>query len=125
VSEQPRRSIRTAADAAEPHLRGRTYAIPFEHVWQSALQLAGSTLKGWSVASADDTDGILKATARSAVGGAHEIDIFVSLDEDAQTRVDVEVRPLKSGDFGRATRRMQAFFRALDKSLSASPVSKR
>ena len=120
MSEQPRRSIRTAVDAAEPHLRGRTYAIPFEHVWQSALNLARSGLKGWSVASADDTDGIIKAQARSAVGGEHEIDICISLDADAQTRVDVEVRPLKG--FGSATRRMQSFLRALDKAVTPAPA---
>jgi hypothetical protein len=128
MSEQPRGAIRTAVDAAEPHLRGRTYAIPFERVWQTALELARTQLKGWTVEGADDYEGIIRTRARSTVGGEHEIDIHVSLDDDAQTRVDLEVRPLKVADFGRATRRIQAFFRALDNAIlpaAARPSARR
>ena len=123
MSEQPRNAVRTAIDAADPNLRGRTYAIPFEHVWQSSLQLARSGLRGWSVTSADDTEGIIQAHARSAVGGEQEIDIRISLDADAQTRVDLEVRPVKGVDLGRATRRLRAFLRALDDAVTPAARS--
>ena len=115
MSSTAGRATRTAADAADPTLRGRTYAIPFERVWRTALQLAGGGLNGWSVANADDFEGVITAHARSALAGEHDVSIRISLDADAQTRVDLEVRPLKpASDFGRAARRIRAFLRALD-----------
>jgi hypothetical protein len=39
----------TAPDSTDRRLRGRTYAVPFEHVWQAARSLAGGGLRGWTL----------------------------------------------------------------------------
>lgn len=113
----------TAPDAPEPALRSRTYAVPFEDVWQAALALAGGRLRGfrgWAVASADDHDGVIGATARGALSGEHDIDIRIGLDADAQTFVDVEVVARRGPDLGRSRRRLLRFLRSLD-AMAAQP----
>lgn len=117
------RSLRTAADAADARLRGRTYAIPFEQVWRAALALARGGLTGWTSGSADDHEGVIRASAHSRLAGAHDITIRISLDADAQTRVDAEVTPLKPGsDFGRAARRIRTFYHALDDAATSTTI---
>ena len=120
---EPHKRVRTSADAADPQLRGRTYAIPFEQVWQAALALAGGGLRGWSHVSADDDAGEIQASAQSSLGGHHTVRIHVFLDADAQTRVDAEAASAKPGtDFGRTARRLRAFFTALDRAVQRAPV---
>lgn len=112
----------TAPHADDATLRGLTCAIPFEDVWQAALRLAGGGLSGWSVTAANDQDGRIDAVSRSIFGAEHDIVIRVTLDRDAQTRVDMTAAARKPGsDFGAAARRIRAFFRALDKTLRRTP----
>lgn len=112
----------TAPDAADARLRGRTYAIPFETVWQAACTLAGGGLRGWQLASADDHDGIITGTADPMVGAGHDVTIRISLDADAQTRVDAEATARKPAtDLGRSVRCLHRFFRALDRATAGAP----
>ena len=120
-SDLPRVDVRTAARHEDARLRGRTYAIPFEDVWQAALALASGAQRGWSLVSADDSDGIIIADARRRFPEAVDrVVVRVSLDANAQTRVDAE-----GGAWGesrlserRTAKHMDRFFRALDRMVA-------
>ena len=114
-----RNGAATALDHWDPRLRGRTYAIPFELVWQAARTLANGGLRGWKLIDSDDYEGIINAEVRTLVlRYVDDVRIRVYLDEDAQTRVDIESRSRKgSADFGANARRAARFMRALDRKL--------
>jgi hypothetical protein len=115
VSDDRRRGFAaTAPDSPDPELRGRVYAVPFEVVWQAALNLARGGLPRWSIESADDHEGIIEAYARGRFGAEHGIIIRIGLDADAQTTVAVSVLCRTGRDLGRARRRLRRFLRALD-----------
>jgi len=111
----------TAIAEADPRLRGRTYAIPFERVWQAARALAGGGLRGWKIIDSDDYEGVIRAEARTLVFRfVDDVVINITLDHDAQTRVEMSSRSRKGGiDFGTNARRIGKFFRALDRKLRA------
>jgi hypothetical protein len=111
----------TSVHSPDPALRGRTCAIPFEGVWQSALRLAGGGIRGWTVVSADDESGEILAMAHGIFGAVHDIAINVVLDADAQTRVDARAAARRAPDLGRSRRRLLRFFRALDHALAGLP----
>jgi len=113
----------TDPNATDPRLRGRTYAIPFENVWQASISLSGGGMRGWSIASADDQSGVIVAVVRSAIFGLEDdVRIEVGLDEDAQTRVDLQaVSRGERGDLGRTRRVVDRFIRRLDRRLDATP----
>ena len=117
------RDALTSADSNDPALSGRTYAIPFDHVWEAVLGLAAGGLIGWRVAHSDDYVGIVEADVRSVfLPLPATVMISVTLDEDGQTRVDASARGLHRGvDLGMNRRRIIRFFRALDRSLGARP----
>lgn len=112
----------TVADV-DPRLRGRTYAIPFERVWQTARALAGARkgegLSGWQIVSSDDQEGVIKAESATPVFRfVDDVVIRITLDANAQTRVDLTSRSRKgSFDFGANARRIGKFLRALDRKL--------
>lgn len=111
---------RAATDVAseDPRLRGRTYAIPFERVWQAALRLA-QRRRGWTVHETDDIQGLIRAEARTPLRFVDDVTIRVGLDEDGQTRVDlVSASRVGRGDLGKNARRIHKFLRALDRELA-------
>ena len=111
--------VETTRDASDPRLRGRTYAIPFEDVWQSALTLTGGGLSRWTRHEADGDEGVILASATSLGGAVHDIMVRITLDENAQTRVDASAQARKPlTNFGRSRRRLRRFFRALDTALA-------
>lgn len=116
---------RAATDplSADRRLQGRTYAIPFDHVWRAALVLAGGGARGWRLHHADDQAGLIEATTKTLIFGLEgEVRIEISLDENAQTRVDLMSYSLKPrGDLGRNRRIIGRFLRRLDRSLEAGP----
>lgn len=109
----------TGDDHWDPRLRGRTYAIPFEQVWQAALALASGGLRRWKLVQADDYEGIIDAEAKTLLlRYVDDVRIRVYLDEDAQTRVDVVSQSRKGrGDLGTNARRVARFLRVLDRKL--------
>jgi uncharacterized protein (DUF1499 family) len=112
-----RNQAATGPDADDPRLRGRTYAVPFDLVWNAALRLAGQHA-GWKVVSADDVEGFLRAEVHSPLGWVDDVTVQVSLDPDAQTRVDLASTSRgRSGDLGRNARRIGRFQRSLDREL--------
>ena len=107
---------------ADPRLRGRTYAIPFDRVWTESLALAGGGLSRWRVLHADDEAGLIHAGSTTLVFRfVDDVRISITLDENAQTRVDLESRSRKGrGDLGRNPRTLRRFLRALDRRLGAT-----
>lgn len=111
--------VETAPHAPDPRLRGRTYAVPFEDVWQAAMELTGGKLFRWTRHDADDTDGIIHASSKSLTGAIHDITVRVTLDENGQTRVDASAQAHRRlADFGASKRRLRRFFRKLDRTLA-------
>jgi hypothetical protein len=114
--------VETDPRSDDRRLRGRTYAIPFEDVWRAATGLSGE-LRGWTLRSADDEEGIIVAAAEPLIfGGPSEVRIEIGLDENAQTRVDAwsSIRGTR-GDLGHNRRTLGRFFRELDGALAAEP----
>lgn len=109
----------TAPDAEDPRLRGRTYAVPFEQVWQATLALVGGQLNGWRVVEADDYDGVIRAEATARLPRTiADVTVRITLDPNAQTRVDAQaVSRTNRGDLGASTRHLIRLFTALDQSL--------
>jgi hypothetical protein len=116
-----RNHVMTAPDSHDPRLRGRTYAIPFEAVWQASLRLAHGELRGWSVLDDDDQEGTIRAVVRGRIARLEsEVTVRISLDVDAQTRVDASAgSPAVRGDLGVNARRLGRFFRRLDALIEA------
>lgn len=114
----------TDPSSDDERLRGRTYAIPFEDVWQGAKALASGGLKGWTLWVADDQAGVMEASTSSFLFlKAADVRIRIGLDENAQTRVDLTTASrTERGDFGRARRTTGAFLRRLDAVLQAGPA---
>jgi hypothetical protein len=110
----------TAADSTDPRLRGRTYAVPFEDVWQAARRVAGTA--HWTISSANDQDGVIEAHAGALIGEGHDVVIRIVLDMNAQTRVDASAVARKPAtDLGRSARLLGRLFRELDRSLANAP----
>ena len=105
----------------ESDLRGRTYAIPFDVVWQARVRLTSGGLSRWSLLKADDGPGTLQAEAGPLLWGRPTgFLIRIGLDRDGQTRVDaVGSTPGTRWDLGACRRRTVRFFRALDRELQA------
>lgn len=114
----------TRPDHADPRLRGRTYAIPFQEVWTAALELADGGLRRWHIISADDQEGLIRAEARSRVFRfVDDVDVVIELDENGQTRVDVSSASRTGwADVGTNARRVARFCRRLDAALGATPA---
>ena len=100
----------------DPRLRGRTYAIPFEDVWNAAQALAAGALPRWRIGAADDEEGVIRAEAMTLLRRkCDDVTIRISLDGNGQTRVDARASAREGrGDWGRNARRLNRFFRALD-----------
>jgi len=112
----------TDPTSEDPRLVGRTYAIPFEDVWQAATRVAGGGIRGWALWVADDQQGLIEASTNPLLGSAADVRITIGLDENAQTRVDLtSTSRTTRGDLGRSRRNIGAFLKRLDKLLEAQP----
>ena len=113
----------TAPDADDPRLRGRTYSIRFEDVWQAAISVIRMRLRGWTVVIDDDRAGRIDALATSFVRGVEtEVVVSIGLDENGQTRVDVKAKTrTETRDWGRSRRLVGRFVKRLDRELDAQP----
>jgi hypothetical protein len=115
--------VRTDPGSPDPALRGRTYAIPFDRVWNAALASADGKLRGWKVVRSDDVSGVLDVEVESALGKRFsDVRVRVGLDSNGQTRVDAQASERKgSVELGGNRRRLRRFMRALDEQLAATP----
>jgi hypothetical protein len=112
--------VGTNPRAPDLRLRGRTYAITFDRVWNAALALAGGGLPRWRLLAADDEQGTIVAEVTSTLWRRpRELRIRIGLDANGQTRVDVQ--SVSGGrDWGSNARRIQRFVLALDRKLEAT-----
>ncbi|MDH3222353.1 MAG: DUF1499 domain-containing protein [Gemmatimonadota bacterium] len=115
-------AVSTSPASEDPELCGRTYAIPFGQVWDAVVRLVAGGLKGWRMVRWDDDVGLVEAEARGLLlAMTADVSVSVTLDGNAQTRVDVQARKKgRGGDLGANRRRVRRFVRALDKQLNAS-----
>ncbi|MGH7445198.1 MAG: hypothetical protein ACREKM_09990 [Longimicrobiales bacterium] len=128
ASRLARVDVRTAVRHEDERLRGRTYAVPFEDVWQVALALASGGMRGWTLTLADDHDGIIDACAhRRFPRAADRVVIRIGLDDDAQTRVDAEAGAWQNTSLSprRTARNIIRFFHALDGAVQGAAVDRR
>lgn len=118
-----RNSAETDPHSLDGRLVGRTYAIPFDAVWNAALTLADGGIRGWSLASSNDQTGSIRAESTTLVlRFVDDVRVHIGLDENGQTRVDVRSASRKgSGDLGRNRRTVGKFLRRLDRRLDARP----
>jgi hypothetical protein len=121
---QADRENRISTDPAhsDPDLRGRTYAIPFDTVWNASVRLAAGGIPRWLLVRQDDIPGMLQAEVRPRLWGENaDVLIRIRLDQDAQTRVDVVASSRDPRwDWGGSRRRVIRFLNELDRSLAAS-----
>jgi hypothetical protein len=110
---------RTDRDSPDDALRGRTYAIPFDRVWNAALELSKGGQRRWEIVRADDEAGVIEAvTPKRLLGGVADVVVRVGLDENGQTRVDAEARSRDANrDMGANRQRIRRFMDALDRKL--------
>lgn len=87
------------------------------------MRLASGGLVGWTIVSTNECTGVIEARVRGAVLPLPASAVItISLDADAQTRVDVSVEGRhRGGDLGAGTRRIRHLMRSLDHSLAARP----
>ena len=104
-------------------MRGRRYAIPFDHVWTAATRLAAGELHGWGLTWQDDREGVIEArAAKRFLNPEGLVRIKVFLDADAQTCVTMFAGPASGGhDLGASRRRIRLFFAELDRLLDPRP----
>ncbi len=109
----------TDPTSEDRRLLGRTYAIPFDDVWNSAVRLVSGELRGWDLRTADDQEGIIEGNVQPLLfGSLCDVLVEVGLAENAQTRVDVRASVQgRRADFGRSRRAIGRFFRTLDRTL--------
>lgn len=114
---------RTHPHHDSPGLRGRTYPVPFDRVWNAALGIARER-RGWSVVRTDDMDGVIEIEAKKPlVGIVDDVQIRIKLDRNAQTRVDVSsASRVGPTDLGTNAWRIRRFFKHLDRRLESVPA---
>lgn len=114
---------RNTAGPVDAELRGRTYAIPFNTIWEALVTLVSGRLRGWTVVYEDAHAGVIEARVRNLVRPAPaKAMISIGLDANAQTCVDVIVTA--SGGTGHAEtnpRRLRRLIDALDRMLRVRP----
>jgi uncharacterized protein (DUF1499 family) len=117
-----RNGARTDRQSPDAALRGRTYAISFDRVWNAALEVCSGAARGWVVTTADDQVGLIQAvTPKRLLGAVADVTVRVTLDENGQTRVDVEAMSRDSTrDLGANRKRIRRFLPALDRKLGAT-----
>lgn len=97
---------------------GRTYAAPFADVWDR-LEAEIGARRSWQLVHADEERGLFTVVCRTIVPpGIDDLSIWVRLDENGLTRVDVR-SSARGGrrDFGANQRRVASLIRALDAGL--------
>lgn len=114
----------TSPGAGDPRLLGRTYAIPFEEVWQASVDLVGGGLNRWELIESDDQEGIIRGVARGRLERfTSAVTIRITLDQDAQTRVDaISASRVGRSDLGANARHLHRYFTALDRRMETAGV---
>lgn len=120
-----RSQAETDPDHEDPGLRGRTYPVPFDRVWSTAVTIAEERW-GWTITHSDDLDGVLQVEAKTPVFRlVDDVEVRICLDPDAQTRVDVSsASRVGKADLGTNARRIRRFLKHLDRRLEKNAQRK-
>lgn len=115
--------VATDPNHEDPALRGRTYGIPFDTVWRAALRVAQDRGR-WTITRRDDLEGRIEIEAKTLVFKfVDDMEVDISLDDNAQTRVDARSSSRKGkADLGTNARRLRRFFRDLDREVARAPT---
>lgn len=113
-------SAETVPASPDPLLQPRSYPIPFEYVWREAVTLADGGLRGWSLITTDDHEGMIEATAKPLIfPGTNRVTVEIGLDDDGQTFVHLRaVSEEGRAGLGTNHRHIARFLRALDATLT-------
>jgi hypothetical protein len=95
-------------------------------VWQAALRIADGGARGWRLVHADDEEGIIRAEATTLfLRFVDDVEIRISLDQDAQTRVDAFSCSRRGrNDWNTNARRLRNLFRRLDRDVPAQHAAR-
>jgi hypothetical protein len=106
----------TDDESPDPRLRVRTYGVPFAAVWNAALSIARGS-RGWTVTASDPVAGEIVAESATRMWKfVDDVWIRISLDDDAQTRVEmISASRVGRADLGTNARRIARFLHALDR----------
>ena len=87
------------------------------------MSLCGGGLRGWSILTSDDQRGVIEAVSRALLSRREDdIRVEITLDENAQTRVDLwSASQRNRTNMGRNRRIIGRFLRRLDRKLQATP----
>ena len=125
LRERLERALTTNRAETDPRsqdlrLQGRTYAIPFDQVWTACLDIVRRHGR-WTLLQANDLEGLIRVRCETLVCKfIDDLEIRISLDEHAMTRVDIRSRSRKGrGDLGTNARRIGRLLRRLDRQLGA------
>ena len=112
----------TDPESADPALRGRTYAIPFDRVWSAIIAIADGGANGWRVLRADASEGVIEAESETRFRKRiDDVRIRIGLDDGGWTRVDlVSASRTNRADLGSNRRRIRDFLRRLDERLAST-----
>ena len=97
---------------------GRAYATPFASAWDSLLELIRQRY-GWKLVHADEELGLITVVCTSPVlRFRDDLTVWVSLDENGVTRVEVRSESRKGkGDIGINGRRIDRLLAHLDRAV--------
>ena len=104
----------------DPRLIGRTYAIPFEAVWRSCIDLVQEQRR-WRILASDDLVGFIRVRCVTRLFRQEDdFEVLVGLDEHGLTRVDLRSSARsRRMDLGVNARRVGRFYNSLDMALGA------
>ncbi len=100
---------------------GLTYAAPFASVWDLLLDEVRIQPR-WTLIHSDEEQGLLTVTCREPLQRSlHDLTIWVSLDENGMTCLDIRSasRGVR-GDLGASRRRVRHLSEMLDRKLGAA-----
>lgn len=114
--EGERRELVDTRDPAGPD--GRTYAVPFAGVWDAVADEIRAQRR-WKLVHADEERGLFTVVCRSFLGRRiDDLSIWVRLDDNGLTRLDVRAGARESGRATGANRRkVDDLLRAVDEAL--------
>ena len=98
---------------------GRVYAVPFARVWDRLLAEVSARAR-WDLVHRDEDLGLITVACRGMIRGrADDLTIWVGLDANGLTRVDVRSESRSRRSFVAGERRVRDLLARLDRSLGA------
>jgi hypothetical protein len=95
------------------------YAVPFARVWDQLLVEIGARGR-WDMVHSDEEMGLITVACRGILPGRpDDLTIWVRLDGNGLTRVDLRCESHTRRDFGAGERRVRDLLASLDRTLGS------